>query len=122
MFTLFLLIAGIELFFQGPVIVGIPVLADTQLPQGALAVGIIYSAYAVGALLGAVLAGALPVPKRHLGRILVSTYILSGLLIMPFGFMKATWLVAGLVWQKRHGRIHQHHLYDLVAGPGTAQN
>ena len=97
MFTLFLLIAGIELFVQGPVIVGIPVLADTQLPQGALAVGIIYSAYAVGALLGAVSAGALPVPKRHLGHILVTTYILSGLLIMPFGFMKATWLVAGLV-------------------------
>ena len=97
MFTLFLLIAGIELFVQGPVIVGIPVLADTQLPQGALAVGIIYSAYAAGALLGAVSAGALPVPKKHLGHILVTTYILSGLLIMPFGFMKATWLVAGLV-------------------------
>ena len=97
MFTLFLLIAGIELFVQGPVIVGIPVLADTQLPQGALAVGIIYSAYAAGALLGAVSAGALPVPKRHLGHILVSTYILSGLLIMPFGFLRATWLAAGLI-------------------------
>ncbi len=97
MFALFLLIAGIELFVQGPVIVGIPVLADTQLPQGALAVGIISSAYAAGALLGAVLAGALPVPQRRLGHILVGTYILSGLLIMPFGFLKATWLAAGLV-------------------------
>lgn len=97
MFALFLLIAGIELFVQGPVVVGIPVLADTQLPQGALAVGIIFSSYAAGALLGAVLAGALPVPKRRLGHILVGTYVLSGFLIMPFGFLRATWLAASLV-------------------------
>ncbi len=97
MSTLFLLIAAIELFVQGPVIVGIPVLASTQLPQGALAVGIIASAYAGGALLGAVLAGALPTPKRRLGHFLVITYVLSGILIMPFGFLTATWLAAGLV-------------------------
>ena len=97
MFTLFLLIAAIELFVQGPVIVGIPVLANTRLPQGALAVGIISSAYAGGALLGAVLAGALPTPKRRLGHFLVITYVLSGILIMPFGFLTATWLAAGLV-------------------------
>ena len=97
MFTLFLLIAAIELFVQGPVIVGIPVLANTQLPQGALAVGIISSAYAGGALLGAVLAGALPTPKRRLGYFLVITYVLSGILIMPFGFLTATWLAAALV-------------------------
>ena len=98
MFTLFVLIAGIELFVQGPVIVGIPVLANTQLPQGALAVGIIYSAYAGGALLGAVLAGVLPAPKGHLGRILIITYVLSGFLTMPFGFLIATWQAAGLVF------------------------
>lgn len=97
MFALFLLIAGIELFVQGPVIVGIPVLADTQLPQGALAVGIIFSSFAAGALLGAVLAGALPVPRRRLGHIIVGTYILSGLLILPFGYLKATWMAASIV-------------------------
>lgn len=41
--------------------------------------------------------GALPVPKRHLGHILVSTYILSGILILPFGFLKAMWLAASIV-------------------------
>ena len=97
MFTLFVLIAGIELFVQGPVIVGIPVLADTQLPQGALAVGIIFSAYAGGALFGGLLAGVLPVPQKGLGRILVFTYVLSGILIMPFGFLTATWPAAALV-------------------------
>lgn len=97
MFTLFLLIAAIELFVQGPVIVGIRVLAHTRLPQGALAVGIISSAYAAGALLGAVLAGALPTPKRRLGHFLIITYILSDILIMPFGFLTAIWLAAALV-------------------------
>ena len=97
MFTLFVLIAGIELFVQGPVTVGIPVLADTQLPQGALAVGIIFSAYAGGALFGGLLAGVLPVPQKGLGRILVFTYVLSGILIMPFGFLTATWPAAVLV-------------------------
>ena len=114
MFTLFILIAGIELFVQGPVIVGIPVLANTQLPQGALAVGIISSAYAGGALLGAVLAGALPSPKNNLGHFLVITYVLSGVLILPFGFLTATWLAAlpgSCNW--RHGRIYQHYVYHL---------
>ncbi len=97
MFTLFILIAGIELFVQGPAIVGIPVLANTQLPEGVLALGIISAAYAGGSLLGAVLAGALPAPKRRLGPLFMTLFALSGLLLMPFGFLTMTWVVAGLV-------------------------
>ncbi|MEM7117069.1 MAG: MFS transporter [Chloroflexota bacterium] len=97
MFTLFLLIAGIELFIQGPVGVGIPVLANSQLPEGALAVGIISSAFAAGALIGAVTAGVLPAPKRYLGYIFIATYALSGLLVIPFGFLTNTWVGAALV-------------------------
>ena len=52
MFTLFILIAGIELFVQGPAIVGIPVLANTKLPEGVLALGIISAAYAGGVVTG----------------------------------------------------------------------
>lgn len=97
MFTLFVLIAGIEFFVQGPVIVGIPVLANNHLPEGALAVGIITSAYAAGALVGAVLAGALPAPNRHLGPLFMFVFGASGVLMMPFGFMTNTWIAAGLV-------------------------
>ena len=116
MFTLFLLIAAIELFVQGPVIVGIPVLANTRLPQGALAVGIISSAYAAGALLGAVSAGALPTPKRRLGHFLVITYVLSGILIMPFRLPDSHVACRRPgCCNRRHGRIHEHHVYDLAA-------
>ena len=97
MFTLFILIAGIELFVQGPAIVGIPVLANTQLPEGVLALGIISAAYAGGSLVGAVLAGALPAPQRRLGPLFITLFALSGLLLMPFGFLTMTWIVAGLV-------------------------
>ncbi len=48
-------------------------------------------------MLGAVLAGALPTPRRRLGHFLVLTYVLSGILIMPFGFLRATWLAPSLV-------------------------
>ena len=97
MFTLFILIAGIELFVQGPAIVGIPILANTQLLEGVLALGIISAAYAGGSLLGAVLAGALPAPQRRLGPLFMVLFALSGLLLTPFGFLTITWIAAGLV-------------------------
>lgn len=94
MFTLFLLIAGIELLIEGPVIVGIPILANSKMPQGALALGVIVSAYAGGALIGSALAGLLPAPKRGLGLLLIFLFALSGLLVMPFGFLTSMLLAA----------------------------
>ena len=96
MFVLFLLIAGVELFVEGPVIVGIPVLAETRLAEGALALGIIMSAYAGGSVVGAVLAGTLPEPKRTLGPTFIALIVLSGILLMPFGFLRMMWLAAGV--------------------------
>ena len=94
MFTLFLLIAGIELLVEGPVIVGIPILANSKMPQGALALGVIVSAYAGGALVGSALAGLLPAPKRGLGLLIIFLFALSGLLLMPFGFLTSMLLAA----------------------------
>ena len=96
MFLLFILIAGIGLLIEGPVIVGIPILANSKMAQGALAVGVIVSAYAGGALVGSVIAGLLPAPKRGLGLILISLFALSGLLMMPFGFLTSMLLAAAI--------------------------
>ncbi len=87
MFTLFLLIAGIELLVEGVVIVGIPVLANTKLAEGALAVGVIYGVHSGGMLLGSLLAGTLAAPRRGFGLILIALFTLTGILIMPFGFL-----------------------------------
>lgn len=96
MFVLFLLIAGVELFVEGPVMVGIPVMSETRLAEGALALGVIMSAYAGGSVIGAVLAGTLPEPRRALGPILIALIVLSGILLMPFGFLRMMWLAAGV--------------------------
>lgn len=96
MFTLFLLIAGVELLVEGPVIVGIPILANSKMPQGALALGIIASAHAAGALTGSGLAGLLSPPQRRLGLLIVALFTISGLLIMPFGFLTSMLLAAAI--------------------------
>ena len=96
MFTMFLLIVGIELMVEGPVIVGLPILANTKLAEGALALGVVLSAFAGGALFGAILAGSLPAPKRRFGPILVVLFAMSGLLLMPFGFLNSMWIAAAV--------------------------
>src|SRR5512133_2559524 len=54
---LFSTTALINLLFLGPLLIGIPVMADTRLTEGAVAFGLIMSAFAGGNLLGAALAG-----------------------------------------------------------------
>lgn len=96
MLAIFLLIVQMELLMRGPVTVGMPVLAHSRLTGGALALGIITSAYAGGSVLGTVLAGALPAPRRGLGPIVVAVFTLSGILMMPFGWLNATWLAVAI--------------------------
>ena len=95
-FTMFLLIVGIELMVEGPVIVGLPLLANTKFTEGALALGVVLSAFAGGSLLGSVLAGTLPAPRRRFGPILVVLFAVSGLLLMPLGFLASMWIAAAL--------------------------
>jgi hypothetical protein len=70
------LLAIMNLLFPGPMLVGIPVLADRRLAEGAAAFGILMSAYAGGTLGGYLLAGVLP-PLKRVGVIvplLISTF------------------------------------------------
>ena len=96
MLAVFLLIAGVELLIEGPVSVGIPVLSEMRFAEGALALGVIASAYAGGSVLGAVLAGALPTPRHRLGPILIAIFAVSGMLMMPFGLLNSMLSAVGL--------------------------
>lgn len=62
--TFLLVISAINLLFNGPMGVGLPVLASTRFPEGAAAMGIIFTAFGGGALAGALMAGTLPTPRR----------------------------------------------------------
>lgn len=99
--SFFLLIGVANLLVNGPVIVGIPVLADLRFAEGAAAFGIIMSAYGGGSLLGTALAAVLPrPPARSMGLVLGAVWSGLGLGVALLGLMNATLpaaLVAGLM-------------------------
>ena len=89
----FLILAAVNLLFTGPLLVGIPVLADQYLPEGAVAFGLLMSAVAGGYLLGILLAGVLPRPKgKAMSAFLVFLLISFGVALALFGFIRSTWL------------------------------
>jgi MFS family permease len=77
--TFFLVTMAINVLVNGPILVGIPVLADTRFPEGAAAFGILMSAYGGGNLMGTILAGVLPRPttKPMGSRLLVIISVLG---------------------------------------------
>ena len=91
MLAVFLLIAGVEILIEGPVTVGLPVLSEMRFAEGAFALGVITSMYAGGTVMGAILAGTLPAPRRRLGPILIAAFALSGILMMPLGLLTSMW-------------------------------
>ena len=93
----FLLVVAINFLVMGPVTVGIPVLAQARLAEGAAAFGVIMSAFGAGALLGIVLSGLLPTPRpERLGPtlLLVISSMGVGVVLMPL--FAATAVVAGI--------------------------
>ena len=81
--SLVLLIAAFNFAFTGPLLVGLPYLADTRFQGGAAAFGIIISAYGAGALSGAVLAGSL----RHVPRLGLITLLTASAMGIGLAFL-----------------------------------
>jgi hypothetical protein len=95
--TFFIVVGAINLLVAGPFVVGIPVLADTRLPGGAVAFGIILSAYGGGMLLGTALAGLLPKPApRRLGPVMLLVTGTLGVGLVLLGLVSSTVLAAAI--------------------------
>jgi len=95
---MFLIIMAMNFLFTGPLLVGIPVLADQRLPEGAVAFGLLMSAYAGGNLAGYLLAGALPRPTgRGMTIFLITLLAAFALVLGSFGFIRSTWVDFGLM-------------------------
>jgi MFS family permease len=93
-----IIVTAVNFLFVGPLLVGIPVLADQRLPEGAVAFGLLMSAYAGGNLIGYLLAGSLPRPTGTVMRIfLIGLLTVFGLVLGSFGFIRSTWLDFGLM-------------------------
>ena len=95
---IFLVIAAVNFLFVGPILVGIPVLADQRLAEGAVAFGLLMSAFAVGNLVGFLLAGALPRPGGKTMRfLLIALLAVFGIVTGLVGFISLTWVDFGLM-------------------------
>jgi MFS family permease len=90
---MFVVMMAVNFLFVGPLVVGIPVLADQRLPEGARAFGFLMSAYAGGNLLGYVIAGALPRPNgRWMRGFVVVTLAAFGTVLLCLGWITLTWV------------------------------
>ncbi|MFN2121812.1 MAG: MFS transporter [Anaerolineales bacterium] len=93
---MFLVLTALNFLLVGPLLVGIPVLADQRLPEGAVAFGLLMSAYAGGNLVGYLLAGSLRRPSGLVMRILLIVLLAAfGLVIGSLGFVRSTWVDFG---------------------------
>ena len=90
---MFIVVTFTNFLFVGPLLVGIPVLAAQRLPEGAVAFGLLTSAYAGGNLVGYLLAGSLPRPTgRGLTIFVVGLVCAFGLVLIAFGWVSTTWI------------------------------
>ncbi len=90
---MFLVLTAVNFLLIGPLLVGIPVLADQRLPEGAVALGMLMSAFAGGNLIGYLIAGSLPRPSGTAMRMIMILLIAAfGVVIGSLGFVPSTWV------------------------------
>jgi MFS family permease len=95
---MFTVVAALNFLFVGPLMVGIPLLAKQRLTEGALAFGLLMSAYAGGNLAGYLLAGSLPRPGgRTMRALLVVLLAATGFVLGAMGYIRSTWVDFGLM-------------------------
>ena len=96
--VMLVLVSAANLFFLGPLFVGIPVLAQLRLAGGAAAFGLVMSAYGGGNLVGILLAGSLPRPKAAQMNVLLVAMLTSfGVALISFAFVTSTWLAFAIM-------------------------
>jgi hypothetical protein len=93
----FFVVAAITFFFNGPFNIGVPLLANTRFPEGAVAYGTILSAWGVGSLVGMALAGMLPRPNpNRMGVLLLSLVSVMGVCLALLG-VSASMIAAAVI-------------------------
>lgn len=87
----FVLIAAVNVLLIGPLLIGIPLIARTRLPNGAVAFGLLMSAFSAGNLAGFIAAGALPRPDgTRIKAILFALLFGFGIVVASLGFIAST--------------------------------
>jgi MFS family permease len=95
---MFIVVTAVNFLFIGPMLVGIPVLANQHLPEGAVAYGLLVSSLAGGSLVGYLLAAQLPRPGGKIIQfLLLGSLTAFGLAIGSLGFLRSTTILAVLM-------------------------
>ncbi len=95
---LFIVMIAVNFLVTGPLLVGIPVLADQRLPEGAVAFGLLMSAYAGGNLGGFLIAGAMRRPTGNVIKLITLAMLVGfGVVMAALGFLRSTWIDCGLL-------------------------
>ena len=91
----FPIVMGLNVLINGPVAVGIPVIARTRFAEGAAAFGLIMSLFGGGALVGTALAGTLPKPSnKWLGTVSLSVLSVMGIGLAAIGIAPTMYIAA----------------------------
>jgi MFS family permease len=97
--TMFLAITAVNFLIIGPALVGIPVLANRYLPEGALAFGLLVSGLAGGNLGGYLLAAQLPRPGgKAIRNLLLAGLALFSLAIGSLSYIRITAVILVFVF------------------------
>ena len=87
------LLAAANFLLIGPLMVGIPVLAETRFSQGAAAFGLLISAYGLGNLCGMIVAGSTRRPSSRLfSRLVLVLFAGFGVVIGALVFITSVWV------------------------------
>jgi MFS family permease len=90
--SMFILMVAANFLFSGPMLVGIPVLADSRLAGGAAAYGTIMGAYGGGNLLGILITGSLILwLNRWMGPFLVGVIVSFGVALGLMAVVQSTY-------------------------------
>jgi hypothetical protein len=107
----FLISIAINFLVNGPFEVGLPVLVKRNFAEGAVAYGIISSAFGGGALIGIILASILPRPRpSRFGTIILSVVSLLGvgMILIPFSVSVAVAALIALAIGATNGYANIH--------------
>ncbi|MDE2150666.1 MAG: MFS transporter [Gammaproteobacteria bacterium] len=89
--ALILYMAAVSVFVAGPLQVGLPLLADTRLEQGATALGLLMTANGTGMLLGSLASGLIArLVRGRLGLLVLGLDGVAGLGLASLGFVHST--------------------------------
>ena len=100
--SMMLYVGFIQILVLGPIQVGMPVLAESRLDQGAAAYGTLMAFHGIGVLVGLFVSGSKWSPRyRSLGLLVISVDFVLGLSLAGFGQITST--LTGSIWMSLVG-------------------